>query len=95
MRLTTFTHPCGRARRVCLSDRKHPLIQVSGVWVKRSSLSVYVRWLHKCCHRTRRHVDSSAGLYPSDPFTHEGKYDLQLTSREARVYRESSKGCGF
>lgn len=28
--------------RVGLSDRKHSLIQVSGVWVKESSLSVYV-----------------------------------------------------
>lgn len=80
--VTTFITP---GTRVGLSDRKHSLIQVSGVWVKESSLSVYVHQRHRCCQCTRQHVDSSAGQFPSDLSTHERKYDLQLSSRKASV----------
>lgn len=70
---TTFITP---GTCVGLSDRKHSLIQVSGVWVKESSLSVYVHQ-HRCCQLTRQHVDSSAGPFSSDLSTHERKYDKQ------------------
>lgn len=35
---------------------------------------------HRCCQRTRQHVDLSAGYFPADLSTYDWKYDLQLTS---------------
>lgn len=54
--------------RVDLSDRKHSLIQVSGVWVKESSLSVYE---HQRC--------TSAASAPDNMLTHQ-QARFQVTS---------------
>lgn len=52
---------------VCLSDGKRSLIQVSGVWFKERSLSVYEHQWDECCQHTRQHVDSSDGLVSKWP----------------------------
>lgn len=52
---------------VDLSDRKHSLIQVSGVWVKESSLSVYV------------HQHTGVVSTPDNMLTHQQAY-FQVTS---------------
>lgn len=65
--MTTFITA---ATRVALSDRKHSLIQVSGVRVKQSSLSVLMYL--------------SAKMSASDLGTHEPKYDCHSPSVQIR-----------
>lgn len=67
--------------RVGLSDRKHSLIQVSGVWVIKASLSVSVHHHTGDVQATQQHDDLSAGPFPANLSTYEWKYDLLLTSK--------------
>lgn len=85
--VTAFITP---GTRVGVSDRKHWLIQVSGVWVKEGSPVCLCTSAHRCCQRSRQHVDSSAGPFPSDLSTHERKYDLQMTSKKKVCGGESA-----
>lgn len=78
-----------------LSDRKHSPIQVSGVWVREGSLSVYV------------HQRTGVVSAPDDMLTHqqarfqvtsptrEGKHDLQLTSGKSESVERVPEGMGL
>lgn len=78
-----------------LSDRKHSPIQVSGVWVREGSLSVYV------------HQRTGVVSAPDDMLTHqqarfqvtsptrEGKHDLQLTSGKSKSVERVPEGMGL
>lgn len=82
-------------------QKQHSLIQVGGVLVKEGSPVRFCTSSRRCCQRTQ-HVDLSAGpSLPADLFTHNLKYDLQLTSgggencasREV-AFREGARAIG-
>ena len=73
--------------RVGLSDRKHSLIQVSGVWVKESSLSV-------CVHQHTGVVST-----PDNMVTHQQAFFQETSPHMGKkswcVESVCIKGCGF